>query len=132
MSVVCGLLLLVASSALRADDCVSPRGLRLRGDVESRCETLSFDGRIRSYRVYVPAHVATPAPVVFGLHGGGGSGSGMELVTKAGFNRIADREGAIIVYPDGGGLRSRNNSRPAGTPAGAYFGGGGTVTTYTH
>jgi polyhydroxybutyrate depolymerase len=104
------LLLLVASSALQADDCVASRGLRLRGDVESRCETLPVDGLKRSYRIYVPAHMATPAPVVFALHGGGGSGSGMELITKAGFNRIADREGAIIVYPDGVG-RNWNDGR---------------------
>jgi polyhydroxybutyrate depolymerase len=35
------------------------------------------------------------------LHGGGGTGGGMEWLTRRGFNRIADREGALIVYPDG-------------------------------
>jgi polyhydroxybutyrate depolymerase len=38
---------------------------------------------------------------VFVLHGGGGSGAGMELLTRGTFNRIADRDGAIVVYPDG-------------------------------
>jgi polyhydroxybutyrate depolymerase len=108
--IIGALALLVASGALHADDCVSSRGLRLRGDVESRCEMLSFDGLTRSYRIYVPTHVGTPAPVVFALHGGGGSGSGMELVTSGGFNRIADREGVIIVYPDGVG-RNWNDGR---------------------
>jgi polyhydroxybutyrate depolymerase len=82
----------------------------LRGDLESRCETLSFDGQRRSYRLYAPAHVASPAPVVFVLHGGGGSGSNMELMTNHGFNRIADRDGVIVLYPDGVG-RNWNDGR---------------------
>jgi polyhydroxybutyrate depolymerase len=101
LKIVGALLALFVSSLLHADDCVASRGLRLRGDIESRCETLSFDGRKRSYRVYVSAHDTKPAPVVFVLHGGGGSGSGQELVTQGGFNRIADRDGVIVVYPDG-------------------------------
>jgi polyhydroxybutyrate depolymerase len=40
-------------------------------------------------------------PLVFLLHGGGGTGEGMGKLTVGGFNRLADREGFIIVYPDG-------------------------------
>jgi polyhydroxybutyrate depolymerase len=40
-------------------------------------------------------------PLIFVLHGGGGNGVGMESLTRRGFNRIADAEGAVIVYPDG-------------------------------
>jgi polyhydroxybutyrate depolymerase len=35
------------------------------------------------------------------LHGGGGAGGSMEWLTREGFNRIADRDGVIIAYPDG-------------------------------
>ena len=89
---------------------MSSRGLRMHGDVESRCFTMSFDGQERSYRLYVPAHLASAAPVIFVLHGGGGSGSGQELMTQGGFNRITDREGVIVVYPDGVG-RNWNDGR---------------------
>lgn len=40
-----------------------------------------------------------PVPLVFVLHGGGGTGSSMPTYT--GFNAIADRENFILVYPDG-------------------------------
>jgi polyhydroxybutyrate depolymerase len=113
----CGLLLVVSSGTTQADDCLSSRGLRLGSDVESRCSTMSLDGRTRSYRLYVPAHVASPAPVVFVLHGGGGSGSNIELITKHGFNRIADRDGAIVVYPDGVGRNWNDGRSDVNSPA---------------
>ena len=107
---VWGFLFILSSGTAQADACEPSRGLRLGSDVESRCSTMSLDGRTRSYRLYVPARVASPAPVVFVLHGGGGSGSNIELITKHGFNRIADRDGAIVVYPDGVG-RNWNDGR---------------------
>src|SRR5262249_618927 len=96
---IAGLLTLLAPHAGHADACVETRGGQLRGAVESRCESMQSGGRTRTYRIYVPARVARPAPVVLVLHGGGGSGSGQELVTRGGFNRIADREGIIVLYP---------------------------------
>jgi polyhydroxybutyrate depolymerase len=47
-------------------------------------------------RSYVPEN---PVPLIFVLHGGGGSGNSMPGYT--GFNAIADRENFILVYPDG-------------------------------
>jgi polyhydroxybutyrate depolymerase len=35
------------------------------------------------------------------LHGGGGTGKGMVKLTHGGFDRLSDREGFIVVYPDG-------------------------------
>src|SRR5262249_49316258 len=107
---IAGLLALLAPHAGHADACVETRGGQLRGAVESRCESMQSGGRTRTYRIYVPVRVARPAPVVLVLHGGGGSGSGQELVTLGGFNRIADREGIIVLYPDGVG-RSWNDGR---------------------
>ena len=71
---------------------------------ETRCESITFGGRERTYRLYVPAHKPeNAAPLLFVLHGGGGGGAGMEELTQHGFNRRADETGAIVVYPDGVG-----------------------------
>jgi len=106
------LLLLAASSspALAArDECLANRG-RIRGNLESKCESLTHEGRKRTYRLYVPQRLHDPAPLLFVLHGGTGSGANMELMTRQGFNRAADRDGAIVVYPDGVG-RNWNDGR---------------------
>ena len=97
--------MLAVSSLAHADACLSSYGHRLQGKTESRCEMLAFDGLKRTYRTYLPAHLAEPAPVVLMLHGGGGSGSAQELLSKGGFNRIADREGIVVLYPDSVGRK---------------------------
>jgi len=65
--------------------------------------SISLGGLERTYRIHLPSeHDRTKiAPLVFLFHGGGGTGQGMEKLTQGGFNRLADREGFIIVYPDG-------------------------------
>ncbi|MEZ5292432.1 MAG: PHB depolymerase family esterase [Vicinamibacterales bacterium] len=68
---------------------------RPRGEVR---RTLSHGGRTRTYQVYDYGR-DTPAPVVVVLHGGGGNAE--NAVRMTGFNRIAERDGAIAVYPDG-------------------------------
>lgn len=62
---------------------------------------LTFDGKVRTYIVHVgnTCDATKPAPLVIVLHGGGGTGAGTVKLT--GFNAIADREGFIVVYPDG-------------------------------
>ena len=105
------LIAVLTSSAVAAkDSCLASRG-RIQGKVESRCESVDHDGRMRTYRLYVPANLKQqPAPLIFVLHGGGGSGSNMELMTHGDFNRVADRDSAIVVYPDGVG-RNWNDGR---------------------
>ena len=92
-----------------ADDCLSIRG-RVQGAPETVCQSLVFGGLTRTYRLYVPAQPRDRPPMVLVLHGGGGSGGGQELMTHQRFNRIADREGVIVVYPDGIG-RGWNDAR---------------------
>jgi polyhydroxybutyrate depolymerase len=87
------------AAALRPDDCLAARRAQTRP--EAACYSLVQDGRKRTLRVYVPPARGGPLPVVLVLHGGGGTGGGMEWLTRRGFNRIADRDGALIVYPDG-------------------------------
>jgi polyhydroxybutyrate depolymerase len=56
----------------------------------------------RSYRVHVPPRpTAAPRPVVLLFHGGGGNGE--QLQRASGFDAVADRVGALAVYPQGSG-----------------------------
>ena len=71
--------------------------------------TLTYDGLVRRYLLYVPpaADGSSAVPLVFLLHGGGGSPDIYEGVT--GMGEVARREGFILVYPAGTGLGGRND-----------------------
>jgi polyhydroxybutyrate depolymerase len=70
-----------------------------------RDKRLSFrhDNLRRRFIVYTPGSFekSLKIPVVIVLHGRGSNGKGMMLVTKKGFNRLADKDGFLVVYPDG-------------------------------
>ena len=68
-----------------------------------RHDTLTVSGQERTYSLYVPPNLPqdASAPLVFILHGGGGTGKGMVWLTRGGFNLLADKNGFIVVYPDG-------------------------------
>lgn len=70
--------------------------------------TLEVDGRTRTYYVHVPPNVLKPAPAVLFFHGGGGTGLGSDRQT--GFNALSDKEGFIVVWPEGVG-RNWNDGR---------------------
>ena len=63
--------------------------------------SFDFDGHPRTFTVYIPADLPTgrAVPLVFQLHGGGGTGVDTDSVTR--LNAVADREGFIVVAPDG-------------------------------
>lgn len=63
--------------------------------------TLEYDGKTRTYRLYVPASysVENPVPLILGLHGT--SSSGAKFQQYRGFDNIADTANFIAVYPDG-------------------------------
>lgn len=65
-------------------------------------ETLSFDGLKRTYYLYLPLNYksTTKLPVVIALHGGG-KGDGDKVAEITGYNKLADQEGFIAVYPNG-------------------------------
>lgn len=83
---------------------------RIEANLEAKCFAMDFGGRERTLYIYAPAGKHAAMPLVFVLHGGGGVGAGMEWLTKRGFNRLADHDGAVIVYPDGIG-KSWNDGR---------------------
>ncbi len=71
--------------------------------------TLVVDGRTREYYVHRPARLRAPAPTLLVLHGGGGGAR--QIAAQAGFDAIAEREGVVVVYPDGVD-RGWNDGRP--------------------
>jgi polyhydroxybutyrate depolymerase len=60
---------------------------------------ISVGGLDRSYRLYVPVGVQSPAPLVVMLHGGFGSAAQAER--DYGWDELADGAKFIVAYPDG-------------------------------
>lgn len=65
--------------------------------------SFEFEGLKRTYHIHIPANhdKLKKAPLVLALHGRGGNGESMVLVTKKGFNKLADRDKFVVAYPDG-------------------------------
>lgn len=66
--------------------------------------SLAVGGATRTYLLHLPPRFAErgPLPVVLAFHGGGGNASRFQR--HAGLDAIADREGFVVVYPDGTGV----------------------------
>ncbi|AOP32742.1 hypothetical protein A0128_01960 [Leptospira tipperaryensis] len=68
----------------------------------SRLEKLNVDGIERTYWIHLPEKKLSTAdklPLVLGLHGR--LGNGKNIMEDSKFNLVSDREGFIVVYPDG-------------------------------
>lgn len=65
--------------------------------------SVPHDGHTRNFILHVPERLAEydKVPLLFALHGGGGTAKGMIRLTKRRFNELADREGFLVVYPQG-------------------------------
>lgn len=76
--------------------------------------SLEHGGEKRSYRVFVPPQYqdGTPTPLVLMLHGGGGTAR--QFQSSANMDAVAEREGFLVVYPDG-----HNRTWNAGSCCGA-------------
>ncbi len=82
----------VSNAAIQpSGECVST-GPREARKSEAACYSTSHAGLGRTLRIYAPAHRRGVVPLVFVIHGGGGTGGNMEWLTRRGFNRIADRK----------------------------------------
>lgn len=64
--------------------------------------TIHFKGYDRHYIVHIPPaeKLLKPVPLLFNLHGGGGTAKGTAKLTFGRFNDLADRDGFIVVYPN--------------------------------
>lgn len=76
---------------------------------------LSVGGLDRSYRLYVPAGLPNPAPLVVMLHGGFGSAEQAER--SYGWDRLADSAKFVVAYPDGAGRAWNAGGGCCGRPA---------------
>lgn len=59
--------------------------------------TCKIDGVERTYKLYLPAGIEPNAPLIFVLHGYGGSFN----LDHIGINEVADRQGFAVCYPMG-------------------------------
>jgi polyhydroxybutyrate depolymerase len=87
------------------------------GPADAGCDgeaALVHGGLPRTYRYHLPKRAAEKRPLLLALHGGGGTGKGMESITH--FDAVSDEEGFVVAYPDG--LRMGWNDGRAETPAG--------------
>ncbi|NNE54391.1 MAG: hypothetical protein HKN32_00125, partial [Flavobacteriales bacterium] len=62
-------------------------------------QTLSYDGEIREYSIYIPANYdgSSSYPVVFNFHGGGGDIS--DQIAIADMSDLAEAYGFFVIYP---------------------------------
>ena len=67
---------------------------------------------VRQYRLYIPASYqpAHPTALVFGFHGNTGYADQFE--SYSGFSLVAEREGYIVVYPQGAGEHPSWDTHP--------------------
>ena len=65
--------------------------------------SLVHDNLTRTYHVHIPEfhNKSIQLPLLIALHGRGGNGESMVLVTRRGFDKLADKDGFIVTYPDG-------------------------------
>jgi polyhydroxybutyrate depolymerase len=66
----------------------------------TRERDLVVDGVRRRYLVHAAAAAKPGRPLVLVLHGWGGSAAGIERRTRGTFDELADRDGAVVAYPE--------------------------------
>lgn len=87
-------------------------------DVAARSRSVQVGGLTRSYLLHTPSSMPAgrPAPLVVVFHGGGGSPSGMDRLTR--FSALADREGFLVAYPESSGFQWNDGRVTAASGAG--------------
>jgi polyhydroxybutyrate depolymerase len=96
------------AAVLAAGAVSSARAGAPAGETEIR---LQSGGIERTCLIHVPTPAPKgPMPLLLALHGGGGTAEGMVRLTESRFDRLADRDGVLVAYPQGVG-RSWNDGR---------------------
>ena len=92
-------LLLLTLVSISIDGCQIANTQPDKNDITHFMEWL---GDKRTFILHLPPHekMQSPLPVLFHLHGGGGSAKGTLALTYGRFNTLADRDGFIVVYPN--------------------------------
>ena len=74
--------------------------------------TINHGGEAREFDVHLPPgyNVATPMPLLIGMHGGGGNRQGFRDYSK--LDQHCDAAGYIVVYPDGAGKAFQTKDGP--------------------
>jgi len=95
-------LLLIAASFLLLASCKDSNvAIDYTAGLES--QEIVWEGRTRTYKVYYPLdeHREKSLPILFAIHGGGGTAQNLINFTRNRFNELADTDGFIVVYPEG-------------------------------
>ena len=61
--------------------------------------TIIHEGVEREYLVHIPDNLTEDSPIVFVIHGF--TGSAKQIMEYSGMNEVSDREGFMVVYPQG-------------------------------
>ncbi len=65
--------------------------------------SIVHDGIKRTFRIFSPSFYndSLRMPILITLHGKGGNGKSMAILTRRGFEKLAEKEGFLVIYPDG-------------------------------
>jgi poly(3-hydroxybutyrate) depolymerase len=64
-------------------------------------DSIEFEGLVRSYAYYVPENLQSNASLVFVFHGAGGDARRIRLISGYEWERVANENNLIVVYPEG-------------------------------
>jgi len=92
---------------------ISLAGFQVSAQYRTETFFLEHDGLERSYEVFVPENyrMNKAYPLIFILHGGGGTGKGLVRTTRVRFNKLASQNNFIAVYPNGYGKSWNDGGR---------------------
>ncbi len=94
------LLLFLIAFSLTTISCKSPKNNNYKSNLLEF--KMNWEGYERSYLVHLPLEnqMKNPVPVLFHIHGGGGTAKGTPGLTFGRFNELSKRDGFIVVYPN--------------------------------